>query len=222
MSTQTNFIAKVKDGAISGMKTYGVLASLSIAQAILESGWGRSGLTAKANNLFGIKQNGWLLQNTVSSLTSEWENGKEVSCYARFRKYATWNASIEDHAKFLHDNARYHNLLNVTDYTKVCDLILQDGYATEPDYTALLIQLIKQYNLSQYDSVKVVPTKAVTKKKVIKGTWNVRSKPSTIGSKILRTIKIGDVYQILGTSGNWYDIGLNDKPVGWVSKSAFA
>ena len=144
------FISKVKDGAIKGMKNYGVLASLTIAQAILESGWGSSALSTKANNLFGIKAHG--SENYVVMKTKEYVNGKYVTVDAKFRKYNSWNESIEDHAKFLVENKRYKNLIGEKDYKKVCKLIQQDGYATDPNYASSLTTLIEQNKLNQYDA----------------------------------------------------------------------
>ncbi len=143
------FINKVKDGAVKGMKNYGVLASLTIAQGILESGWGSSALSTKANNLFGIKANG--NQPYVVMKTKEYVNGKWITVDAKFRKYDSWNDSIEDHAKFLVENKRYKNLIGKKDYKTVCKLIQQDGYATDPNYASSLITIIEQNKLNQYD-----------------------------------------------------------------------
>lgn len=146
------FIDKVKDGAIEGWKKYKVLPSLTIAQAILESGWGKSGLSLQANNLFGVKA--FSYPKYVTMPTKEFINGKYITINDRFRKYNTWNESIEDHAKFLIDNKRYKNLIGVKDYKKACELIQQSGYATEPNYAKLLIQLIEQNQLYKFDNIQ--------------------------------------------------------------------
>jgi len=143
-----SFISKVKDGAIKGMQQYGVLASVTIAQAILESGWGTN---TPGNNLFGIKWSRGYDSQILA--TKEYENGKCISINAAFRRYSSWNDSLSDHALFLKQNSRYANLLGKTDYKTVCNLIKQDGYATDPNYATLLIQLIEQNNLNQYDAV---------------------------------------------------------------------
>lgn len=148
MSNQS-FINSLKDGAIDTMKKYGVLASVTIAQAILESGWGQSGLTINANNLFGIKATGnepYVLMNTA-----EYINGERITINAKFRKYNSLAESIEDHGKFLTQNSRYNNILWVKDYRIVCRLIQQDGYATDPNYSRLLISIIEENNLQQWD-----------------------------------------------------------------------
>lgn len=144
-----DFINRVKNGAISGMSKYNVLASLTIAQAILESGWGGSTLSQNANNLFGIKATG--SEPYVLMETTEYVNGKPVRVNAKFRKYNSWNESIEDHGRFLVQNSRYKNLIGVRDYKTACRLISQDGYATDPNYASMLIRLIEENNLNAYD-----------------------------------------------------------------------
>lgn len=149
MGNQT-FIDSIRDGAIATMKKYGVLASLTIAQAILESGWGKSGLTLNANNLFGIKATG--NEPFIEMQTAEYINGQRIIISDKFRKYNSLAESIDDHGKFLVVNSRYKNLLWIKDYNVVCRLIQQDGYATDPNYASLLINIIEENNLQQYDT----------------------------------------------------------------------
>lgn len=175
--SKESFINSVKDGAIKGMKNYGVLASLTIAQAILESGWGSSALSTQANNLFGIKANG--STDYVVMKTKEYVNGEYITVDAKFRKYKSWNESIEDHAKFLVENKRYKNLIGEKDYKKACTLIQQDGYATDPKYASSLITLIEQNKLNQYDSTST-------------------STPST-GNSVIKAAQV-QVNKYLGTS----------------------
>lgn len=143
------FIKKVKSGAVNGLKKHGVLASLTIAQAILESGWGTSDLSKKANNLFGIKATG--NEKYVTMPTKEYVNGQWITVNAKFRKYDSWNDSVEDHSEFLVKNKRYKNIINNKNYKEVCKLIQQDGYATDPNYSTLLINLIEKNKLNSYD-----------------------------------------------------------------------
>lgn len=146
---QQQFINSIKDGAIACMKKYKILASLTIAQAIQESGGGTSQLAVEANNLFGIKR--WGYPDYVTLPTTEYTNGQETTVNADFRKYGSWTDSINDHAAFLLENSRYSNLVGCTDYNQACVLISQDGYATDPNYTNSLLQIIKEYDLQQYD-----------------------------------------------------------------------
>ncbi|WP_125766790.1 glycoside hydrolase family 73 protein [Lapidilactobacillus wuchangensis] len=143
------FIDQVASGAISGWNKYGVLPSVSIAQSILESGWGKSDLSTVANNLFGIK--GSYLGQSIIMPTQEYVNGSWITVNAQFRKYPDWNASIEDHGNFLYSNSRYSSLLGVTEYQKVTQILQNAGYATAPNYAQVLNQIIEQYNLVQYD-----------------------------------------------------------------------
>jgi hypothetical protein len=148
MATQAelNFINEVKVGAQAGQQKYGVLASLTIAQAIEESGWGQRTI---ANNLFGIKANGY--KPCISVSTKEFERGEYVNTVAEFRAYPNFAASVEDHGSFLAANSRYKNILNVSDSHTVTTRIQADGYSTSPTYSVDLDSLIKEYNLTQYD-----------------------------------------------------------------------
>lgn len=104
-----NFIESVAQGAINGWTKYGVLPSVTVAQAILESGWGQSGLSTSAHNLFGIK--GSYNGQYVTMQTREVYNGQSYYIYDNFRKYANNSESVEDHGNFLYSNSRYANLL---------------------------------------------------------------------------------------------------------------
>ncbi|MBC1911317.1 SH3 domain-containing protein [Listeria booriae] len=149
-SSKTDFFSKTKAGAIEGWKKYKILPSITEAQAILESGWGESGLTREANNLFGIK--GSYNGQSVMYPTREVINGQSVMVNAAFRKYPSWDASLEDHGKFLGvDNPRYSNLIGEKDYKKVAQMLQQDGYATDPNYANSLIGIIESNNLQSWD-----------------------------------------------------------------------
>ncbi|MGN1279469.1 MAG: LysM peptidoglycan-binding domain-containing protein, partial [Limosilactobacillus sp.] len=146
-----NFIQSVAPGAIAGWNKYQVLPSITVAQAILESGWGQSTLSANAHNLFGIK--GSYNGHSVRMLTREVYGGRSVYINDNFRAYANNSESVEDHGNFLYSNRRYHNLLGDTNYVSVANKLRQDGYATDPSYARSLIRLVQVYNLNQLDSV---------------------------------------------------------------------
>lgn len=146
---QRAFIEKIGKMAAADMKKTGILASLTIAQAIFESGWGKSGLTAKANNLFGIK--GSYNGASYSCKTQEWDGTKYVTITAAFRKYPSWAESVADHSALFLRLDRYANLRGCTDYKKACQYVREDGYATDPNYTTKLIQAIESYGLTKYD-----------------------------------------------------------------------
>ncbi len=145
------FIESVAPGAISGWHKYGVLPSITVAQAILESGWGRSSLSTQAHNLFGIK--GSYNGHSVTMRTREVYGGRSVYINDAFRAYANNSESVEDHGNFLYVNRRYHNLLGDTNYASVARKLRADGYATDPNYANALIRLVQTYGLNQLDSV---------------------------------------------------------------------
>jgi flagellum-specific peptidoglycan hydrolase FlgJ len=134
-SKQENFINTIKDKAIADMKQYGILASLTIAQAILESGWGQTMLAEDYKNLFGIKASNSWTGKTASLYTQEWDGSKYIRVKANWRVYGTWYDSISDHTKLL-TTTRYKSLIGITDYKEACRLVKECGYATSPTYTA--------------------------------------------------------------------------------------
>lgn len=150
-----SFIKAVKDGAQKGRENHRVLASVSIAQAILESGWGKSTLATQGNNLFGIKTSDEWQGETITLPTKEWVNGEYITVDADFRKYPSWTESMADHARFFSSTEwrknNYRNFLGETDYKKACHALKLAGYATAPDYAEKLINLIERYKLMQYD-----------------------------------------------------------------------
>ena len=150
------YIEKYKDIAINNMKTHGIPASITLAQGCLESGDGLSDLAVKANNHFGIKcHKEW---TGPTYYKKDDEVGK--SC---FRKYKRAEDSFKDHSDFLRYRDRYAFLfdLDVTDYKGWAYGLKKAGYATNPKYPQLLIKIIEDYDLYQYDS----PTKQTSNKK---------------------------------------------------------
>jgi lysozyme len=178
MTKQTDFINSVKQGAIQGWKDHKILPSLTIAQAILESGWGDSSLAQNAHNLFGIKAIGGWNGATYTAPTKEFIQNKWISINAKFRKYNNMNESILDHVAFLVHNPRYANLFGVTDFIQETNNIQGDGYATDPHYATLLQGIIKQYNLTAIDKEAMTP--------VAKPAPKATPRPSTY------TVKAGD------------------------------
>ena len=148
---QKNFIAKVGAMASADMKKSGVLASLTIAQAILESGWGTSTLAVKANALFGIKADTRWNGRVYRKTALEYSNGAYVSENAVFRAYDSWQHSVNDHSAFLAASSRYAAVIGERNYKKACTAIHKAGYATEPNYAQKLINLIEKYELTAYD-----------------------------------------------------------------------
>ncbi|MCL2106490.1 MAG: glucosaminidase domain-containing protein [Oscillospiraceae bacterium] len=129
----------------------GILPSLIIAQAILESGWGKSELAQKANALFGIKAGTGWHGRRIDKKTSEHIDGEQVEITAAFRAYDSWEESIADHGALLR-SARYKAVQGERDYKKACRAVHVAGYATGPDYASKLIKLIEQYQLTAWDA----------------------------------------------------------------------
>jgi hypothetical protein len=123
---------------------------VTIAQAIEESAWGRSGLAAKYHNLFGIKGSG--PAGSVSLPTSEFQGGQWVTIDARFRVYHNDAESIADHAELLATSGYYTRAMADRGVPDAFANDLTGVYATDPDYGANLVALMKLYNLYQFDS----------------------------------------------------------------------
>lgn len=147
---QRDFVNSLHDGAIQSWRQDGVLPSVTAAQAIIESGWGQSVLSSQYHNLFGIK--GSYNGHSVMMPTREVYGGQSVMINDAFRAYDNNSQSVMDHGAFLANNSRYHNLLWQTDYHTVTYLIRADGYATDPNYTAVLNSVIQRYGLNAWDA----------------------------------------------------------------------
>ena len=130
-----------------------ILPSVTLSQAIIESKHGDSGLTKKANNLFGIK--GSYKGQSVTMMTTEYIGGHYVKVPAKFRKYPNWWESISDHSYLLVSAKRYANIPGCDDYIKVCQNLQADGYATAPDYAQTLISYITKYDLTRFDKKRM-------------------------------------------------------------------
>jgi len=147
------FIDTVGHAAQRSMKTTRVPASVTVAQAILESDWGRSRLARQGNNLFGIKALGTGgPAGVVSMATWEHEDGDDIVVEARFKAYYTLEESIDDHGRFFTRNRRYTSALTVAEDARAFASAIQDaGYATDPGYASKLIKLMERYDLYRFD-----------------------------------------------------------------------
>lgn len=146
-SAYQQYIDQYKDLAIEQMKKYRIPASITLAQGLLESGAGRSELARKGNNHFGIKCHGWQGAKTY------FDDDARGEC---FRAYDNVYESYEDHSRFLVNGRRYSKLfsLRTTDYKGWARGLKAAGYATNPQYANKLIEIIRLYDLDQYDSAK--------------------------------------------------------------------
>ena len=144
--TREQYIYKYKDIAIQQMKKYKIPASITLAQGCLESGDGNSALARRANNHFGIKcHDGW------KGKKFRQDDDERNEC---FRKYDNAVDSYTDHSYFLTSRPRYSSLfdLKITDYKGWAHGLKAAGYATNPKYAQLLIDIIEEYQLYKYDN----------------------------------------------------------------------
>ena len=143
-----NFVNMVVEGAIESYKKYGVLPSLTLAQAILETGWGRSTI---GHNIFGIKAGSSWTGKVINTGTAEQNaDGSYTRIRDNFRDYDSYAESIEDHAKLL-TTPRYKRVLQAKNYVEACIAVKACKYATSHDYAKNLINIIKKYGLDQWD-----------------------------------------------------------------------
>lgn len=164
--TNSALIKKIGNAAVKLYPKYKILPSLTIAQAILESGWGKSTLSKKYHNYFGMKWVEGCGTKYIAFKTNEQRSdGSYYTITARFRKFASLQKGIDGYYKFL-QYPRYANLKGITDYKTACRLIREDGWATALSYEQLLVTLIEQYSLTDYDKKVIAPeTKPQQKKK---------------------------------------------------------
>jgi len=134
-----------------------ILASIVLAQAILESNWGKSRLAINGKNLFGVK--GSYMGESVTMRTAEY-NAKKERYYVdtAFRKYPSWYDSLYDLAILYQngvswDRHKYKKIIGEKDYKMVAKFIQEAGYATDPDYASKLIKIIEVNDLARYDLV---------------------------------------------------------------------
>ena len=155
----------------------GIFASVTLAQSIIESGWGKSGLTQKANNMFGIKCSSNWSGECINMNTGEYGSGGYYTTNSAFRKYDSIEASVSDHSLFFKENSRYGKagVLTATDYATQIRAIHQAGYATAPDYSSTIINTIKMYNLDKWDVKTNTTTSNVICAPYGNNGWTIRT-----------------------------------------------
>jgi flagellum-specific peptidoglycan hydrolase FlgJ len=147
--TRKEFIEFVGQNARRAMAATGVPASVTVAQAILETGWGKH-TVGEAKNLFGIKGRGPL--GSFRARTREYVKGKYVVIEADFAKYESFEQSITEHARFFLRNRRYARALQFrNDPDAFAREIHKAGYATDPNYADTLIKYMRDNNLYRFD-----------------------------------------------------------------------
>lgn len=166
---QTDFLNKVTPQAVKVAKKYGIYPSVMIAQAIVESGWGRSSLAVNANNLFGIKaDNSWTGATYSATTREETKKGKSYNINARFKKYSSLEESFEDNGQSLRRGVSWQPLRyqgawieNASTYAAATKA-LTGTYATANNYNSALNARIIAHNLNKYDPIVSKVTKTYT------------------------------------------------------------
>ena len=156
------FIQNLVPSSQKAYQLYQVLPSISLAQAILESDWGESGLSQNYYNLYGVKAGA--AEPSVQLETSEYIDGKWITIMAPFRVYNSWAESVEAHAKLLTygvdwNPKLYEPVLKAKNYKEAAHALQKAGYATDPTYAQKIIHVIETYHLAQYDQIQVKSVK---------------------------------------------------------------
>lgn len=169
--TEEKFIQSIVD-SLKGQKL-NILPSVTIAQAILESNWGKSSLAREARNLFGIKASkDWTGQVYKKQTKEQKPTGEVYTITADFRKYESYLESIKDHDKFFVSTPwrvqNYKKVVEAKNYKTQALALRECGYATDLNYGNKLISLIERLGLQQYD--KGVG-KIVTRDNTVPSEW---------------------------------------------------
>lgn len=138
MNHVKEFIAKAKPLALKVQDRYGVPYGVCIAQAALETGWGRY---VKGNNYFGIKGQG------QEFATHEFVDGKRINIVDSFRAYDSMGDSFEDYGHFLTTQPRYAQAFKTKDPEQFARELQGAGYATDPEYASKLISIMRRWGL---------------------------------------------------------------------------
>ncbi|MBS4749942.1 glycoside hydrolase family 73 protein [Carnobacteriaceae bacterium zg-ZUI78] len=148
-----DFFSKIAVSAQENQEKYGVLSSITMAQAGLESEYGRSQLASKYYNLFGVKGSQY---DGVALPTKEFYNGQWHTVHAYFKVYPSWKESIEQHGRLLHkgtswNEAQYKAVIEAKNYKQAASALVEGGYATDPQYAEKIVSIIETYQLYKYD-----------------------------------------------------------------------
>lgn len=162
--TKQEFISAVAGYVQKYAAQYGILVhSPVIAQAILESGWGQSSLAAVYHNYFGLKCGSkWTGPSVNLATKEEYQPGQLTAIRDNFRVYASMEEGVKGYFEFI-QLARYENLKGITDPLRYLETIKADGYATSSTYVQNLMNIIEQYNLTEYDNEGSVNVSKVEK-----------------------------------------------------------
>ncbi len=151
-----DFIARLRPHAEAAGEALGVNPGLLLAQAALETGWGKSIMENKdgssSHNLFGIKADSRWSGEKIEVSTLEYREGVAVREQANFRSYESFTESFEDYVKFLADQPRYSEALsNSTNPEQFAQSLQQAGYATDPKYAEKIVAIYNRENLASQE-----------------------------------------------------------------------
>ena len=207
--TNKEFIEKIAKYVKKYAYVYGIeVHSPIIAQAILESGWGKSGLASKYHNYFGLKcGSAWKGKSVNMATKEEYKVGTLTNIRDNFRVYDSMDAGVKGYFDFINTN-RYANLKGVKSPKEYIKLIKADGYATSSKYVNNIMRVIHDNNLTRFDgngddnmkkeelTGKVLSGKEIIDilaKRVINGDY---------GSGVDRKKKLGELYPIVQKRAN--------------------
>lgn len=148
------FIKKIAADVIKSCKGTGLFPSVMLAQACLESSNGLSALSTDHNNYFGIKAPpAWSGTSVAEYPTNEYIRGTEIKVMARFRSYPTIVDGFNGRIEFLQKNERYtqKGVFSAASPEAQVRALCNAGYATDPKYYSLVTDIVKEYDLAQYD-----------------------------------------------------------------------
>jgi len=199
--TQEEYAEKYAPMAIKKMQQYGIPASITLAQGILESGCGGSRLAVEANNHFGIKCK---VEWTGERIYHDDDQPQEC-----FRKYSSVEESYNDHSIFLTTRSRYAELfkLESTDYKGWAYGLKAAGYATSPTYAERLVSIIEQNRLYKYDT-EGIEKKEKPAPKVEKEPAKVTPAPQVVNDAVKTGEINGARYMIARTGDSFTSMSL--------------
>lgn len=231
--TEKQAAAKILELAREDHLKTGVLASVTAAQMILESGYVTTELATKANNCFGMKEilsgnawgnSTWDGKSTITIKTAEeYKVGEITYINAKFRKYPCIEDSIADHSAYLlgamNGNKLRYDIKGLKDYKKVAQLIKDGGYATDSAYVAKLCNIIERFGLDKYDDDYNEKNEAKTIVKNVplrKGAGKLK--------KLIKELPKNTILTIIGEKKSsakktWYKVKLEDGTTGYVYHS---
>jgi flagellum-specific peptidoglycan hydrolase FlgJ len=148
-SSKIAFLTKIGVPAYAQEIGFGIPVEVTLAQSVLESGWGTSELSESYHNYFGIKAR--KRQASVTMSTKEYVAGKRITKDAKFRKFDSPEEAIAERTQWFLNNWRYRKVnFDDYDYKSFCDLLQEKGYATDPHYSTKLQFIIERYNIDNY------------------------------------------------------------------------